>query len=282
MTPSGHAFEIRRIVVALDNSRLAAAALDAAATLAAQLHAELEGIFVEDINLARLAELPVGREIHFMTGRASDFTAASLEAQYREQAYAARRAIAAAAARVRITHKFRVTRGQVEAELIGAAGEADLLILGLGGKSPGGRNRLGKTTRAAAEQAPHSVLISKPGMRSLRAPLVCYDGSASAKNALEAAIRLSSVEETGLTVLIISPDLDYAGALRQEVDERLASLPVRHKFWHLPRLAPEQVCRFASESGADVLVIGAECGGISGAENMKILEQVACPVLLVR
>jgi len=277
-----HGFEIHRIVVAIDSSAHAASALEAAATLAAELHAELEGIFVEDINLARLAELPVGREIQFLTGQARDFTAAALAAQNKEQEFSARRAFAAAATRARITHVFRVARGLVDVEVISAAGNADLLILGMGGKSPGGRGRLGNTARAAAERAPHSVLISKPGVRSVGAPLVCYDGSVGAKRALEAAVRLSGVRNKGLTALIIARDMDQAGALRQEVDDRLKASPTRPKFLHSAHPVPDQMCRFATESGADVLVIGADCELIAGAEKLKMLEQIACPVLLVR
>ena len=48
----------RRILVALDASAHSHAALAAAVALAARLHAEIEGLFVEDINLLRLAELP--------------------------------------------------------------------------------------------------------------------------------------------------------------------------------------------------------------------------------
>lgn len=109
-------FDVHRIVVAIDSSSHAASALEAAATLAAALHAELEGIFVEDINLARLAELPVGREVQFLTGQARDFTSSALAAQNKAQEFSARRAIAAAASRARITHVFHVARGHVVAE----------------------------------------------------------------------------------------------------------------------------------------------------------------------
>lgn len=275
-------FEVHRIVVAIDSSTHAASAIEAAAALAAQLHAELEGIYVEDINLIRLSQLPVGREIQFLTGEARDFTATALEAQNREQEFFARRAIAAAAARARVTHAFRVARGQVDVEVISAAGNADLLILGMGGGAPGGRRRLGSTARAAAERAPHSVLISKPGARSIGAPLVCYDGSEGAKRALEAATRIAVAREKGITVLIVAADLDHAGVLRQEVDERLESSPVEHKFLHSAHPAPDQMCRFASEAGADMLVIAADSNLIVGADRLQMLEQIACPVLLVR
>ena len=49
---------IRRVAVVLNASMQSSQALQAAAELAASLQAELEGIFIEDINLFHLAELP--------------------------------------------------------------------------------------------------------------------------------------------------------------------------------------------------------------------------------
>ncbi|MBT5049065.1 MAG: universal stress protein [Rhodospirillaceae bacterium] len=282
MTPPETGFDVRRIVVAIDSSSHAAAALEAAATLASQLHAELEGIFVQDINLTRLADLPVGREIQFLTGRGRDFTTEALSAQNREQEGTARRALAAAARRARIGHAFRVVRGQVEVEVISAADNADLLILGMGSRSPGGRARLGQTARAATERAPRSVLISKPGMRSISSPLVCYDGSEGTKRALDAAIKITGTPESNLTALIVAADVDQVGDLRQEVEERLAGFQIHPKFLHCPHPAPDQICRFAMQSGADILVISLESDLIAGQERLTILETVACPVLLVR
>ncbi|MGB7837261.1 MAG: universal stress protein, partial [Terrimicrobiaceae bacterium] len=56
---------IRRILVALDASAHSRAALEAACELALGLDAELSGLFVEDINLLRLAQLPFASEISY-------------------------------------------------------------------------------------------------------------------------------------------------------------------------------------------------------------------------
>ncbi len=54
-----------RILVAIDTSPHGRAALEAAADLAAASSAELCGLFVEDLNLLRLAGLPFAHEIEF-------------------------------------------------------------------------------------------------------------------------------------------------------------------------------------------------------------------------
>src|SRR3989304_3336351 len=51
----------KRIVVALDTGSLSRAAIETAARLAIGLRAELEALFVEDVNLRRLAALPFAR-----------------------------------------------------------------------------------------------------------------------------------------------------------------------------------------------------------------------------
>ena len=53
----------RRILVALDGSAHVLAALQAASEMAARMKSELVGLFVEDINLVRLAGLPFPREL---------------------------------------------------------------------------------------------------------------------------------------------------------------------------------------------------------------------------
>ncbi|PKN22384.1 MAG: hypothetical protein CVU64_24985, partial [Deltaproteobacteria bacterium HGW-Deltaproteobacteria-21] len=54
---------IRRILVAMDPSYRSVGALDVAAELAARLGAELSAVFVEDVDLLHLAELPFAMEI---------------------------------------------------------------------------------------------------------------------------------------------------------------------------------------------------------------------------
>ena len=282
MTPSDAAFGVRRIVVALDGSAHASGAPETAAALAARLQAELEGVFVQDIDLARLAALPIGREIQFLTGRGRDFTADELDAHNLEQEACARRVIAAAAARERVGYAFRVARGQVDAEVLSAAGQADLLIVGIGSVGPGGRARLGGTARAAAEHAPRSVMISKPGTRMIARPLVFHDGSDGAKRALQAAIRIFGAGERGLAVLIDSADAGRAEALCRDIESELGTAGVKHRFLSSANPAPDRLCRLAAQAGADVLVIAADSRIIAGERRFRVLESIACPVMLVR
>lgn len=68
MTQPVTEFVVRRILVAPETSTQSLAALKTAVTLAAELGADLEGLFVEDVNLVRVASLPIARRILYPSG----------------------------------------------------------------------------------------------------------------------------------------------------------------------------------------------------------------------
>src|SRR5215204_3884792 len=75
-----------RIVVALDASSYSLAALRAAADLASLLDTELEGLFIEDINLVYLCGFPFSQEIGSYTATARRLENITIERQLRTQA----------------------------------------------------------------------------------------------------------------------------------------------------------------------------------------------------
>lgn len=85
-TSNGTSPTVERIIVLLDSSRAARAALAAAAELAARREARLLGLFVEDTDLLRSASLPFGREIGFTSGRIRPISTTDMERRLRQQA----------------------------------------------------------------------------------------------------------------------------------------------------------------------------------------------------
>ena len=66
MTASGKL--VSRILVALDSGTNAPAGLDVAVELARRLQAELQGLYVEDDDLFRIAALPFTTQVNLTTG----------------------------------------------------------------------------------------------------------------------------------------------------------------------------------------------------------------------
>ena len=140
---------IRHIAVALDCSPHSLASLNAAAELARRMHADLTGIFVEDLNLLRMAALPCSHEIRIYTDEPEKIDLLQLERSLKRQAREAESALQHIAKEFMVEHSFRVCRGMVPAEVILAAHEADLLVLGRSGRSPSCRKGLGSTAKKA-------------------------------------------------------------------------------------------------------------------------------------
>ena len=145
MTDPSRVFPIRRILVAIDATPDSWAALDAAAELAAEMEAEILGLFVEDIKLLRLADSPYAREVAYPTAAGAPLDRARMESQLRAHSAQAEKAVAAAGMREEVRWSFRSIRGEVTAEIRAAAGEADLLAIGRSSWSIGLQARVSAT-----------------------------------------------------------------------------------------------------------------------------------------
>jgi hypothetical protein len=124
--PERSAFE--RVVVRLGAATRGDPVLEAALRLAAALDAALEGVFVEDPNLLRLAALPFASEVSALTGARRSLDASDVERALRVAASRHERRLAESAARTRVRWTFAVARGDFLGEATARGG--DLLVLG--------------------------------------------------------------------------------------------------------------------------------------------------------
>lgn len=275
MTPPAER-TLKRILVALDASRASLDALAAAAALAERLGAELGGLFVEDENLLRLGGHPLARQMRLPSGDWGPLERGSIEADLRAMAARAREALARAASPRHVAWSFRVARGRVSLEVIAAAGEADLLVLGVSG------HRLtrgpGETARAAAARAPISVLLLTRGAKVGQPILAAYDGSPDGERALELGARLAAAGVGDLTVLVAAPEPQRAEALAGLARRRLDRPGVPARWAGGDRL--EDVLRSASRDS--LLVVGADGPLLAEGGRERLLAEARCPVLLAR
>jgi nucleotide-binding universal stress UspA family protein len=205
--PPDNAPSAEYILVALDASPLSRAALTSAAELAASLHVELRGLFVEDEGLIHLAGLPFGMEFGSFSAHPRRLEANTLEREFRVQAAGLRKTMADVAGQRRVTWSFQVVRGRVTDQVLAAGAEARLLYLGRVGRTPG--KRLGSTARAVALRTQRPVLIQAGG-QPLHGPfLVVHTDSLASDNAVALAVDLSGKDGSPLTVLYTG---DAAGA----------------------------------------------------------------------
>jgi nucleotide-binding universal stress UspA family protein len=275
-------FSIRRILVPLDASRHSLAALETAAELAGRLRAELIGLFVEDIDLVRLTELPFAREVGFFSSTFRQLERQELELQFRAQAGLMRRALGLAAERHNVGWEFRVARGAVTSELLAAETEADLMILGKLGRSLIRGRRVGSTCRVILSQGRGLTLILQHGVRLVVPVMVIYDGSGAAKKGLEAAGRLTEVKDGFLNVLLVSDDPGKAGGLREEVASRLQALHVGADFRVLIDPSVPRLIHEIRTAGSGPVVLPCSERVFYAEGLCALVDEIPNPVLLVR
>jgi nucleotide-binding universal stress UspA family protein len=271
-------FVVRRILVALDVSKHSLAALEAAVRLAASMEAELLGIFVEDLNLLRVAALRGARQICYPSAIAESLDLATMERDLRVRAEQARKALSAVAERAQVPWSFRVVRGQVASEVLAAAPEADLLILGKAGGSMIGRT-VGSTARAVAAHAPRNLLFVERSSSFGPEILAVYDGSTGSRQALGAAARLASAADKGLTVLIAAQEPNSGSRLEREAAALVQAPATRVHYRRIPGVDVPGLARAVKQEGGGVLVLS---GSLLGEEaTRQLLSEVENPVLLV-
>jgi nucleotide-binding universal stress UspA family protein len=268
---------ITRILVAVDASPLSLAALDAAAELAASLQAELLGLYIEDINLLRLAESPFAQEVGLFSGSIRELDIQRLHRQLRAQANRIRRRLSRLAERSQIRWSFRVARGAISAELLSAASDVDLIILGRAGWS-GGR-RLGSTAQDIASKTPRPALFHAPRTKQRSAVLVLYDGSQVAQRALTTATDMVKGQRGFLTVAIIADDQEDAKNLQMEVAMWLRSRDLKARYRWLFVVDVETVKMLMQTEGQCVLVLPSSM--MEDKSLITLLHGLKCPVMVV-
>lgn len=279
--PEKHDIEIRRILVAIDASLRSLAALEAAADLAAQWHAELLGLFVEDIDLVRFAGAPAA--IHFSYPSASEhpLTATQIESELHALAERARRELASAAARAHVPWSFRTVRGKVAAEVLLAAAEADLLTLGEVGRSIARRLGLGSTARAVITGTRSSLLLVQGRVRRMQPVLTVYDRSSGAAEACRFAARLAESTSGRLTVLLVPPTGWREPAVESEVARLVAGRKLGVRLRWLESDEKEVFLRALQSEAGGVLVISGQSPFLEEAVVEKILRQTSHPLLIL-
>lgn len=281
-------FLIQRVLVALDASEHSMMALPAAAALAHSLGAEISGLFVEDEDLLRLADLPFARELRLPSGQERPLVPETLAAELRALAAHARQALSSAAARVNLKWSFQVLRGPVHKTLLSAARESDLLVLGWASRPAAGspRPRLGSTARTALTEGRQSVLLYHPVGTGARAVFVAYEETAgavslAAERGLAAASHLAEAARLPLIVLLPTASAEETPALEERVGAWLREHEVSAS---VGRIAPDprQLRAALQAAGDGVLVLPADSALLKGQDLASFLEELRCPLLLVR
>ena len=265
---------IRRVAVALDASAQSSQALQAAAELAASLQAELEGIFIEDINLIRLAELPFIREIRPASMTEETFNVQRMEQELRTLARQQQQKLELVAREKGLSCSFRIRRGQIRAEMMEIFTEVDVLTL----------CRPGRTSDIFRKQPSALTLRTGTGAWQQARPSVSvvFGNAWNEKRVLITAAGLAKRLDTNISVLITGASDAEIDDLQRQAETILESQtqPVSYSRLIGNQLSDQMLSALSSNS--QVLLVNSNNSLVTGEQLWHCLERVSCPVLIVR
>jgi hypothetical protein len=266
---------VRRIVVALDAARIAEEALEAAAGLAAALEAELVGLFVEDVELMRTAQLPFARELGLASAMLRRLEISDIERALRLQAAHSRERLAEAAAALNLQWSFQVVRGQPLAAVFDALERSDLVVFGRVGRLAQERRVTSVAARGGGAQPERFRHLS------LRPIVTLFDGSERARHALAAAHALAATAGTRLTVLVPAEDGGEFARQRQEAKTWLEERDSAARFVALRSREMPAVVDAVSKERAAALVWHDPTAPEDRPALRALLSELGCPLVLV-
>jgi nucleotide-binding universal stress UspA family protein len=253
---------ISRVLIALNAAAYAEHAVNAALAVAQGLRAELAGLFVEDVNLLRLAQLPFALETGVSTAASRPLEIAHMQRALRHQAQTLERLLAAAAKRSQLPWSFAVARGHLVAEAF--AQEADLILLA------------GMFTPAWL-----SIAGATPSIRA--GPVIAVvDASPAARRALGAAMSFASQRRVGILVTILAESSAQFELRRQQTEQWLAARGGRARYLHIARLDAHRLLELVGAETASCLVLPQVAEAVRTNVCASLLARIDCPLFIAR
>lgn len=270
--------QIDRIVVALDAVSDNRAAIGTAARLAERWNVRLHGVFIEDDDLLRLADLPFARQVTLGIG-IEPLTVRHLERQMHVFAERARRDLAASARRHGVAWSFEVVRasGSAGSGVVAAAG--DFFVAGTTTRPVGAHFRVQCRWWSVEPDAANYLLAYRGGDPHGAVAVVLRRRDAAAERLLAAAARLAEAGDGRLAVLC-DPALADTADFKTWLDEQLSDRKIAVEV----DLMPPQTAlhRRIAELHCRLVAVTAGTEDAQPERLRELAENIACDILIVR
>jgi hypothetical protein len=174
---------------------------------------------------------------------------------------------------------MKITRGSISDELLAAAQETDLIVLGKTGWS--GRRIPGSTAQSILNQTNRQTLILSKKVHPDSTVLVVFEGSQASQSALRAAT-LIRVGESPLSVLILANSSHDAQIKQGEAEKILTPTGVKATYRWIPEIDYTRLVLLVRLERCEMVVLPAQLPAFPGEDIIRMLTDSECAVLLVR
>ncbi len=172
MTSSAIQIAVQSVLVAFDDATFGHEAIEAAVNLAADLEAELQGLYIEDDMLLQIAELPFVQEVTTGSGTVRPIDAQSMQRAMQNKAELVRRVLEHWAKSAQIPCSFAVARGRAMRRTLLARTDSDVIFFGCRSHAPTVRRPMGLRPKSVVRPLLLLIDQSARGARALTAAAV--------------------------------------------------------------------------------------------------------------
>ena len=278
---------IKSILVALDGSDHAEAAVEYALWLAERFRAHIQGLHVIDIVSIEGSFL---HDISGSLGFEPYFDSSKIREALIERGRLLLEAFAARCRNRGIVCDTAAPMGIIANEICDQARTADLVVVGHRGVNEQfSTGLLGSTTESVTRKCPKPVLVCPSKFREIRRPLLAYDGSPRSSAAMHAAAEIAAALGVPLSVVHVATKT-AAGAGDKSLEEArryLQSYELAATLESVIGHTPETIIDLLQQRDHDLLFIGAYGHSriiemVLGSTTEYVLRNSPCPVFLTR
>ena len=248
--------------VLLDNQRNQFDLLCSAAALARKMKVRLQGLFIEEENLLRAADLSLSREISLWSAQERHINGESIQRMLRANARYKQKELEKVAREGKVEYTFEVIRGERTRWIRESVNTSGVLFIG-------GKNQ-------ALKRYQHLKYCSWD-----KAPLqIIYSGSPASERALKTAVQIAELNKRPLLVLTTAEVSDEI-FLRKQI-----SLLLKKR--HVTTVTIEKntngdVYNALRKQPIHMLILPSDIEWTHDPEQLEsLLRQAHCPVILVR
>jgi hypothetical protein len=228
-----------------------------------QMGVDLQGVFAIDDDLRHAADLPFVKELCRLTYSVREFHGPEFERTIALRTRTARKALEQLARRTGVDFKFHDVRGATVNILHNTVLSADITFF--------------EPVRLFVAQQVSSPAARRPHRRRI---IVFIDDIETGGHALDAAVLLAEGRMQNVTVLINARTMADVDAGQKFVRGRLLTDPAEIIF--LPESGPLALIAAVKAKRAGMLILSASEETVKPESLRSLLDQLPCPVCLVR
>lgn len=256
------------VVVAINAGRRCGDTLEMAAAFATATGASLEVVLVEDADLLRLADLPVAREVDWLSGTTREIDSGTILRAMQCEARQLRAELARIGRAKAVRSSLRVVRGRVFGEALAASASVEVTFV------HGAQHRLSEAGLRGG------MPLRSAAARRLRRPVLgLFKGGEESVRALRVAAQLAHAVDTGLTVLLPSARGEEAERYKREARETVGHIEVA--FVEGAEGRSLMLGRMLTPGSGSLLVLAKRSPELDDEATRRFLEELAIPLVLV-